>query len=77
MREKAMVYFWHTDSSGVVCFGVPSEGNFTLGDERSKSYCWNMSVIFEGLENTMLTGKTGFKPEGRHHCARLVAVQLE
>ena len=78
LKEKANVYFWKNDSSyGFVWFGVDCVGGFWLGNERSNSYCFNLSWCFEGLENTTLTGKNGTCDEGPfHHCTRLVALQL-
>ena len=78
LKKKANVSFWKNDSNGFVRFWVNGEGGFYLGNERSDSYCWNMSRGFEGLQNTTLTGKTYHYPDGPyHHCTRLVAVQLE
>ena len=71
LKEMVNVYFDKDDSRGFVWFGVDGVGCFTLGNESSDSFCWNMSRCFEGLENTTLTGNF------HHHCTRLVAVQLE
>ena len=76
-REEAFVRFLKDNSQGFVNFWVGG-GGFRLGNERSKSFCWYMSRGFEGLEDRTLTGKDGDWEEGpHHHCARLVAVQLE
>ena len=76
LKKDAYVYFSRNDSSsGFVDFWVGSEGGFWLGNESSKSYCCYMSDVFEGLENTTLTGKTS--SSNPHHCALLVAIQLE
>ena len=73
VKQNANVSFWKNDREGFVWFGMYYGGDcgFDLGDERSDSCCWDMLDAFEGLENTTLTGNVD------HHCARLVAVQLE
>ena len=76
-KEKAYVRFFK-NSYGFVWFGVFCVGGFFLGNERSDSYCGCLSKAFKGLEDTTLTGKNGTWREGPyHHCARLVAFQLE
>ena len=79
LKKKAIVFFYKDSLYGFVWFGVNRVGRFWLGNESSKSYCCNMSRAFEGLENTTLTGQnnTNFEIPPYHHCARLVAVQLE
>ena len=78
LKKKALVQFCKNYSSGFVAFGVDNAGGFFLGNEDSDSYCWVVSDAFEGLEDTTLTGKSGRFLEGPyHHCARLVAIQLE
>ena len=63
---------------GFVFFGVGCGRGFYLGNEKSFSYCDELSRAFEGLEDTTLTGQSGRCWEGPyHHCSRLVAVQLE
>ena len=76
--DEAMVTFENT-SKGFVHFWVYGFGGFSLGNERSKSNCWNMSYAFEGLKDTTLTGKNSTNDENPpfHHCIRLVAVHLE
>ena len=76
-KWEANVFFWKNDSNGFVWFRVDYIGGFFLGNERSDSICEDVSEVFEGLEDTTLSGMTGLKPEDRHHCARLVAIQLE
>ena len=71
------VSFLKKDSDGCfVAFWVYDCGGFYLGNERSNSYCFDMSKGFEGLQDTTLTGKLGgcFNV---HRCTRLVAIQLE
>ena len=77
LKEKARVRFWKNYSNAFVWFGVDGAGGFYLGNERSDSWCWNMSSGFEGLEDTTLTGKTGGCGGPFHRCTHLVAVQLE
>ena len=73
--ENAYVYFCRKDSYGFVLFLV--SGGFFLGNERSDSDCENMSLAFEGLEDTTLTGENSPNGEGPfHHCARIVAIHL-
>ena len=78
-KEKAYVRFFKNDNQGFVVFWFGSCG-FVLGDERSNSWCYSLSVAFEGLKNTTLTGQNnagGWREGPNHHCTRLVAVQLE
>ena len=79
LKKRALVYFYKNDSYGFVDFGVDGVGGFTLGNEKSKSFCRDMSDAFEGLEDTTLTGQnnTYFHNPPYHHFARLVAIQLE
>ena len=45
-----------------------------LGNERSTTWCQHLSEVFEGIEDTTLTGK----PNGTtHRCARLVSLHFE
>ena len=48
-------------------------GSFPLGNEKSITYCVNVSWAFEGIENTTLTGKD----RGSFYCCRLIAIHLE
>ena len=78
LKEKAFVGFYKSDY-GFVWFGVYGVGSFTLGNEKSESFCMDLSVVFEGLEDTTLTGQNnpGTGDNGQyHHCTRLVALQL-
>ena len=78
LKKKAYVSFWKNDIQGFVYIGVFGAGAFILGNEKSNSYCAVLSCAFEGLQNTTLTGQNGDYFQGPyHHCARLVAVQLE
>ena len=78
LKEKAEVRFWKNNNYGFVLFGVSPVGEFYLGNERSNSFCYNLSRGFEGLEDTTLTWENTIYVTGPfHHCIRLVAVQLE
>ena len=75
---NANVSFRKNDSYGFVRFGVNRSGCFILGDERSNSFCWDVSDAFKGLDHTTLTGKNCTYNQGPyHHYTRLVAVQIE
>ena len=77
LKKFSFVGFWKNNSQGFVNFGMGCVGGFYFGNEKSKSWCDNLSRCFEGLEDTTLTGKTGLNTEDEHHCSRLVALQLE
>ena len=77
-KDDAFVYFCMNYIHGMVLFGVNSAGSFFLGNERSNSFCWDMSYAFEGLDDTTLSGKNSTFDEGPyHHCTRLVAIHLK
>ena len=78
LKEKAFVYFWKTCNSGFVQFGVFGNGCFLMGNQDSDSLCWDLSLGFEGLGDTTLSGSNNTNPQAPpyHHCTRLVAVQL-
>ena len=82
LKEKAHVGFLKDDRKGFVGFGVGGAG-FYLGNERSDSYCYDMSRGFEGLKDTTMTGQNNSlqtdifcRNPPYHRCTRLVAVQL-
>ena len=80
LKDYAYVEIEKNKSYGFLMFGVVCASvGFNLGNERSNSWCWNMSRAFDGLEDTTLTGKnnTNCLYPPYHHCTRLVAVQLE
>ena len=78
LKDKAYVFFCKNNCNGFVQFGVSGVGWFYLGNERSRSFCRYLSRSFDGLEDTTLTGKNGTLFSGPyHHCARLVAIQLD
>ena len=76
--KNACVEFFKDDSSyGFVWFSVFCSAGFWLGNEKSKSYCKNLSDGFEGIEDTTLTGPNGdWFIDPYHHCTHLVAVRL-
>ena len=75
--KNACVRLWKIPFNGFVTFGVDGVGGFWLGNEKSGSFCFNMSCEFEGLEDSTFTGKTGLLGgPPLFHCTRMVAVQL-
>ena len=52
------------------------KAGFFLGNERSNSYCLNMSKGFQDIEDTTLTGRNGMSFSQCHHCLRVVAVHV-
>ena len=77
LKENANVTLWEKNYCGLIWFGVDDSGYLWLDNERSKSNCIWVSNVFEGIQDTTLTGKTRLEDEDEHHCARMVAVQLE
>ena len=77
LRNKAGVGVWKNPGRFVQVW-VGDAGCFYLGDERGPSYCWDLGHVFEGLEDTTLTGQnnTDHTRPPYHHCSRLVVVQL-
>ena len=74
---NAGVLFCQNDNKGLVSFGWYFSGSFFIGNERSDSMCWNLSCVFEGLNNTTLSGKDESWHNGPyHHCVGLIAVQM-
>ena len=79
-KTSAYVKFWKDNHAGFVSFGAGSTGWFWLGNERSNSFCYYMSLAFQGLEDTTLTGRDSINRRNInpfHNYARLVAVLLE
>ena len=75
-KNKARVCFnAGSPTNGFVFFGT--HGGFGLGNEECDAWCQKTSSVFAGLEDTTLTGKTGTWSGPFHHCARIIAVQLE
>ena len=77
LRDEANVRVDRDNVGGFVTFWADNEsgGGFTLGNEKSSSYCVDLSLGFEGIEDTTLTGRSGSFPNN-HHCARLVTIQM-
>ena len=74
--DEAGVVFYKNHFSGFVWFYVGVGGVFSLGNEGSRSYCDDLSKGFLALQDTTLTGKSGYRDEDEHHCTRLVALHL-
>ena len=72
-KEYACVFFSKNDSFGQFIWFSGGYGSLYLGNEKSDTYCRDMSNGFEGIERTTLTGKD----RERFTCCRLVAIQLE
>ena len=69
------VKFFKDDSDGrFVQFGT-SAARFYLGNDKSNTFCQDLSKGFEGLEDTTLTGKRTYRE--RFACIHLVAIQLQ
>ena len=47
-------------------------GGFYLGNEKSRTFCYDLSKVFVGIDDTTLTGKD----KENFTCCRLVAIQL-
>ena len=73
MKDHAFVKLVKVSSSGFVWFDG-GNGWFFLGNEKSRPFCVYLSNVFEGIEDTTLTGKGNYED---FTCCRLVAVQLE
>ena len=79
VRKKAkadacVAFFNENDSDGCFVDFDGGCGELLLGNEKSNTWCSNLSDCFEGLEDTTLTGTN--RPE-KFTCCRLVAIQLE
>ena len=75
-KSQPFVHFCKNNGHGFVWVG-DYFGGFYMGNERSASYCSNLSHGFGGLEDTTLTGKNGIVDNGPYHCTRIVAIQLQ
>ena len=51
-------------------------GWFSLGNEKSRTWCFQLSHGFNGIDDTTLTGEPEGSHSGNFTCCRLVAVQL-
>ena len=72
-KNKARVVVSTTYPEGFVSFHV-GMSSFSIGNERSGSFCWSLSKAFETMQDTTLTGKRGV--HAWHRCVRVIAVQL-
>ena len=75
-RGKRYVRFYKDNSNGRFVDIGGFAGCFYLGNEKSRTWCYNLSYGYEGIEDTTLTGKPNGYPNF-HHCTRIVAIQLE
>ena len=73
-RCRKYVHFNKNDSDGWFVDVGGNFGNFFLGNEKSATWCYDLSYEYVGIEDTTLTGKT--HPE-RFTCTRVVAVHLQ
>ena len=74
LRNFKSVWFYKNDSDGTfVCVGG-FYGSFSFGNEKSNTFCVNLSCAFVGIENNTLAGKPN---NGRFTCTRIVAVHLQ
>ena len=74
MEEEAYVEFFRDDPCGWFVNVGGGYGWFNLGNERSYTFCHNLSCDYVGIADTTLTGKTF--PE-RFTCTRIVAIYLQ
>ena len=73
-QKEAFVRFCKNDKKDgwFVWFGV-DRCYFSLGNERSTTYCCELSIAFEGIQDKTLTGSSVYP---NFVCTRLLAVQL-
>ena len=57
-----------------IVFGADLNGGVQLGNAQSPTMCWKLAKVFEGIDDTTVTGADGVSQP--HHCTRLVALQL-
>ena len=67
-------FWWHENENVFIWFG--GYGGFTLGNEKSKSFCRYLSEYYEGIENETLTGENGEWNGPFYHCKRIVVLQF-
>ena len=78
-KKRAFMFFYRNRFEGrFLDFGVGDCG-FGLGDEQAPTCCWCVSWVFDGMDDTTLTGKSCevWESEKTHHCSRILAVQVE
>ena len=73
VRARTFVLFFKDDSEEWTVDIGGGVGWFYLGNETSDTWCSNLSLGFEGIEDGTLTGKPN---GGNFTCARLVALHL-
>ena len=75
-RGKSDVYVRKNPDPVLVSFGMPG-GCSGFTKEKSPAVCRGLSTVFEGIEDTTLTGKTVVGKElNPFFCARVVALHL-
>ena len=76
-KDEAYVVFCKNDETfeRFVLVGLEACGEFSLGNEQSKTFCENVSCAFEGIEDETLTGCNEWMHP--YHCCRLIALQLQ
>ena len=76
-KKRAMTVRFRTDGDDGLFSLCAGTGGVFLGTELSNSFCCGLSSVFEGVEDTTLTGASGQRKHGPfHRCLRLVAVHL-
>ena len=78
-KEKAAVeFFKESFKRWFVRFRFRGADGFDFGDPQSDTCCVNLSDVFEGMDDTTLTGTTDQLEAGNpFRCERLLAVQLD
>ena len=61
--------------SGVLCVGSNS-GQLWIGSELQDSFCANLSGVFEGLDDRLLTGHSGRGEDEIYHCSKVIVLQI-
>ena len=74
LKDDAYAQFWKSDNFGFVNFAVDGYGDFILGNEKSGSFRFNPSRVFEHIDVTKVTGN---KTMRTIHFCRLVVAHLE
>ena len=74
VRSSKCVRFDKKDSGGKFVNVGGNFGWFFLGNEKSDTFCANLSWGYVGIQNKTLTGNTY---PGRFTCTRIVAVHLQ
>ena len=65
-RSGNTVYWRENCSNGFIKFGDGNGHYFYLGNEQSDSYCYNLSGMYDGIQDTTLTGKNGSSSNTYH-----------